>query len=150
MFRKLLQLRWFVLMTGMVMGMFIVGCAGTVSEGPSVQPGRFSPSQPVAMTCSEATYHSYSGSLAGNTTGRHVCRELKGSDGKAVREINGPDGKAVAVRLLDTRQGTKVSCIDQEGKLTCPNEPIAALARTSPWGLGNPGFVFPPIGVGGQ
>jgi len=140
MFRKLSQRRRLVLMTGMVMGMSIVGCTRAISENPSVQPGRFSVSQPVAMTCSAATYHSYSGSVAGGITGRYVCREVKGPDGKVVADL----------RLLDTRLGDKVSCTEQEGKITCPNEPLAALRRGSPWTFASPGFTFPPVGAAGQ
>lgn len=135
MFRKLSQLRWFVLITAMVLGMAIVGCTGATS---GVQPGRFSVSPPVAMTCSEATYHSYSGSING-VTGRYVCREVKGPDGKV----------EAGLRLLDTKVGDKVNCTDTAGKITCPNVPIAALARSSPWTLGTPGIIFPPIGAGG-
>lgn len=138
MFRTLSHLRWVVLMTVVVLGMAVVGCAGTVSEGPSVQPGRFAVSQPVVMTCSEATYHAYTNPVGG-TPGRYVCREVKGPDGKAVANL----------RLFDTRVGDKVSCTEQEGKTTCPNVPIAALSRSSPWSLGTPGGIFPPIGAGG-
>jgi len=113
---------------GFVLAMLCMGCAASIPPGA------------VAMTCSAATYHSFSGSVAGGVTGRHACREVKG-----------PDGKAVAVGpLIDTRVGTKVYCTETAGKLICPNVPIAAMARSSPWTLGNPGFVFPPIGVGGQ
>jgi len=138
MFRKLSQLRWFVLMMGMVMGMSIVGCAGTVSEQASVRSGRFSVDQPVVMTCSEATYHAYSSSVGGRM-GRYVCREVKGPDGKVVGDL----------RLLDNREGHKVNCTEQEGKITCPNVPLAAFSRSSPWTFGTPGGIFPPIGAGG-
>jgi hypothetical protein len=140
MFRKLSQRRRLVLMTGMMLGLALVGCASTGSQQPSVQPGRFTVSQPLVMTCSEATYHSYSGQAANGITGRYVCREVKGPDGKALADL----------RLLDTRVGDKVKCTDTEGKITCPSESLAALRRSSPWTFATPGFVYPPVGAAGQ
>ncbi|HEY5866827.1 MAG TPA: hypothetical protein VI542_14975 [Candidatus Tectomicrobia bacterium] len=134
MFRKFSQLRWFVLMTALVMGIALVGCTRAISENPSVQPGRFTDSQPVVLTCSSASYHTYSGIVAGKP-GRTICNEAKS-----------PDGRTALVRLRDTREGEKVNCTEKEGKVTCPDVPLAAYNIPRPGvAAGAPGFVFPPI-----
>lgn len=116
-----------ILVLGVVLAMLGMGCTTAIPPGA------------VAMTCSEATYHSFSGTVANGVSGRYACRGVKG-----------PDGKTAAVLLIDTRVGDKVNCTETAGKVICPNVPLAAMTRSSPWTFAAPGFVFPPVGAGGQ
>ena len=116
--------RTLVKILGCALAMLSMGC--TASRPPGT----------VAMTCSSASYHTYSGMVHSGITVRHICTE-----------VTGPDGKAVAVRLRDTKVGTTVYCTDKGGKLSCPDVALAVLDPRFPHPVpaGSPGFVFPPI-----
>jgi hypothetical protein len=75
------------------------------------------------MTCSAASVHTYSSQTANGITVRHVCNEVKGSD-----------GRVAVVRLRDTRVGEQVYCAEKEGKLTCPEIVLAVLYSRIPPG----------------
>ena len=114
--------RTYVQILGFVLPLLCIGC--TASRPPGA----------VAMTCSSASYHTYSGTVAGRS-GRTICNEVKS-----------PDGRTAVVRIRDTREGEKVYCTEKEGKLTCPDVPLATFAIPQPGVVaGAPGFVFPPI-----